>query len=73
MDAGVQHFRESQADAVDWRMCSWLCRGVNFRALEELFRLRDERSNDTTYTLQVRIPAYQLSDPLVIYSDSSRG
>lgn len=38
--------------------CICLCRGVNFRALEELFRLRDERSNETTYTLQVSISTY---------------
>jgi hypothetical protein len=28
-------------------------RGVNFRALDELFRLREERRQDVTYTLQM--------------------
>lgn len=28
-------------------------RGVNFRALDELFRLQEERAKDNKYTLQV--------------------
>lgn len=29
-------------------------RGVNFRALDELFRVKEERTNDVKYILQVR-------------------